>query len=289
VGSIVCLLVSWLPNNHFLYFSVCKLTMTNSSTHKQKIREAFTKQARAYALNATIHDPGRLQRLVDAVAPDPDSRVLEIATGPGYVAMAFAEHCREVIGVDLTEAPLALAEETRRARGLNNVSFRLADADQLPFREGEFDVVVCRLAFHHFEVPELALREMTRVSRDDGVVAIEDLTVSEHPLRAEYQNTFERLRDPSHVRARPMSELLAMFTSSGLEILKVYFDQLTPSVERWLSNSQTPPVEAEEVRRLLEADLAQDLSGTRPFRVNDELFFNQQTVALIGRKLKRRG
>ncbi|MFI5174422.1 MAG: class I SAM-dependent methyltransferase [Terriglobia bacterium] len=262
--------------------------MTDPTTHKQKLREEFTKQARAYASNTNIHDPGRLERLVDAVNPDPSSRVLEIATGPGYVAMTFAEHCREVIGVDLTEAPLAIAEETRRARGLNNVSFRLADADQLPFREGEFDVVVCRLAFHHFEVPELTLREMTRVCRKGGVVAIEDLTVSEHPLRAEYQNAFEKLRDPSHVRARPMSELLAMFTASGLEILKVYTDQLTPSVERWLANSQTPPVIADEVRKLIEADLAQDLSGTRPFRMNGELFFNQKTVALIGRKLKQR-
>ena len=154
-------------------------------THKQKIQEEFTKQARAYASNAAISDGDRLLRLVNAVNPDPSARVLEIATGPGYVAMAFAERCREVIGVDLTEAPLVIAEENRRARGINNVTFRLADADQLQFADGELDVVVCRLAIHHFEFPEATLKEMTRVCRADGLVAIEDLAVSEHPGRAD--------------------------------------------------------------------------------------------------------
>lgn len=260
--------------------------MTDSPTHKQQIREEFTKQARAYASSADIHDPARLMRLLDAVDPDPNSRVLETATGPGYVALTFAEHCREVIGVDITAAPLAIAEEIRRARRLNNVSFKLGDADHLPFSDGEFDVVVCRLAFHHFEAPEHALREMTRTCRAGGSVAVEDLTVSEHPQRAEYQNRFERLRDPSHVRARPMSELLSMFTAHGLEVTRAYTDQLTPSVERWLANSQTPPEQAKEVRRMIEQDLTLDLSGTRPFRLNGELFFNQKTVALVGRKLR---
>ncbi|MBZ5537641.1 MAG: methyltransferase domain-containing protein [Acidobacteriia bacterium] len=260
--------------------------MTDSSTHKQQIREEFTKQARAYASSADIHDPGRLLRLVNAVDPDPNARVLETATGPGYVALAFAERCLEVIGVDITAAPLAIAEETRRARRLNNVSFKVGDADHLPFSDGEFDVVVCRLAFHHFEAPELALREMTRTCRVDGSVAVEDLTVSEHLQRAQYQNRFERLRDSSHVRARPISDLLSMFTANGLEVTRVYTDQLTPSVERWLANSQTPPEQAAEVRRMIEKDLAQDLSGTRPFRLNGELFFNQKTVAIIGRKMR---
>ena len=261
--------------------------MTDSSTHKQRIRAEFTKQARAYASSADIHDTGRLLRLVDAVDPDPNSRVLEIATGPGYVALAFAERCREVIGVDITAAPLEIAEETRRDRGLNNVSFRLADADHLPFQDGEFDIVVCRLAFHHFEAPELALKEMTRACRIDGSVAVEDLAVSEHLRRAEYQNRFERLRDPSHVRARPISELLSMFTVNGLDVTKAYTDQLTPSVERWLANAQTPPEEAAEVRRMIETDLAQDLSGTRPFWMNGELFFNQKTVAIVACKIKQ--
>ncbi len=118
--------------------------------------------------------------------------MLEVATGPGHVAMAFAKVAREVIGVDLTEAPLKIAERMRAERGLHNVSFRQADVEaRLPFDDNEFDVVVCRFAVHHFENPAVVIGEMARVCRVDGTVAIEDLISSEHPVRAEYYNRFE--------------------------------------------------------------------------------------------------
>jgi hypothetical protein len=101
-----------------------------------------------------ITDEDWLTRLVGAIAPRRDDRAIEIATGRGYVAMALAMKCREVVGVDLTQAPLRIAERTRQSRRLTNVSFRTADADELPFADGEFDVAVCRFAFHHFEHPE---------------------------------------------------------------------------------------------------------------------------------------
>ena len=80
-----------------------------------------------------------------------------------------------------------------------------------------------------------------------------------------------------------------MFTASGLEVHKLSTDQLTPAVERWLANSQTPPAEAAQVRKMIEADEARDLSGTRPFRVDGELFFNQKMVTIVGRKMKHWG
>ncbi len=254
--------------------------------HKQLVRQAFTQQAKAYAASPDILDRERLRRLVDAAGPDPNDRVLEVATGPGYVALAFAERCREVIGVDLTEAPLAIAEENRRTAGLTNVSFKVADADHLPFAGGEFDIVVSRFALHHFQAADAAFREMARVCRTGGKVAIEDLCVSEIAGRGEYQNQFERLRDASHVRAMPVSELLRMFTASGLEVETLFTGELVPSLERWLSNAQTPAKEANIVRQMIEADEKQDLSGTHPFRVNGELFFRQKTAAIVGTKLK---
>jgi protein-L-isoaspartate O-methyltransferase len=75
--------------------------MSSTTDHNQLVREEFTRQAVAYATNPVIADPERLARLVHVVQPVPDQRVLEVATGPGYVAMAFAPVAREVVGVDL--------------------------------------------------------------------------------------------------------------------------------------------------------------------------------------------
>src|SRR5947199_4429262 len=118
----------------------------SSSDHKAMIRQEFTQQAQAYAANPSIADHSRLIRLVQAVHPQPKAHVLDVATGPGYVAMTFAQAGCEVVGLDLTEAPLALAEQMRQERGLTNVRFQLGDAEHLPFGEQEFDIVVSRFA-----------------------------------------------------------------------------------------------------------------------------------------------
>ena len=186
--------------------------------------------------------------------------------------------------MDLTEAPLKIAERIRGERGLANVRFQFADAERLPFANGEFDVVVSRFAFHHFEDPGAPLLEMVRVCREGGVVAIEDLTASEQPERAAYHNRFERLRDSSHVRALPLSELRAIFSRCGLEIETVYSGEIVQLVERWLANAQTPPKAAAEVHDLLARDEREDLSGTHPFRKDGQLCFTHTTAALVGRK-----
>ena len=257
----------------------------SSSDHKAMIRQEFTQQAQAYAANPSIADHARLIRLVQAVQPQPGARVLDVATGPGYVAMAFAEAGCEVMGIDLTEEPLSIAEQKRQARGLTNLQFQLGDAEHLPFREQEFDVVVSRFALHHCEDPQRVLTEMARVCRIQGMVAIEDLVVSEYPARAAYQNSFEQLRDPSHTRALPISEFLALFTTCGLEVEQIYTDYLTPALEQWLANARTPDDQARKVRALLVQDELHDLSGTHPFHQSGEVYFHQRTAAIVSRKL----
>jgi ubiquinone/menaquinone biosynthesis C-methylase UbiE len=254
--------------------------------HKDKIREEFTRQADAFAASTEIHSHDRLERLVNAIDPAPTARALEIATGPGHVAMALAARCREVVGVDITDAPLAIAERIRRERGLDNVRFQRADADQLPFADGEFDIVLCRFAFHHFEDPAVPLREMVRVCRTGGRLVGEDLAASEIPERAEFYNRFERLRDTSHTRALSMSELLRMFGAHGLEIESVYSSDLVQPLERWMANSQTTPDRAAEIRDMFARDEREDLSGTHPFRRDGDIFFTQKTIAIVARKLE---
>lgn len=258
---------------------------SSSSDHKAVVRQEFTQQARAYAENPSVADSTRLNRLMRAVHLQPSACVLDVATGPGYVAMAFAEAGCEVVGLDLTEAPLALAEQMRQTRGLTNLRFQIGDAEHLPFDEQSFDIVVSRFALHHCEVPQRVLTEMARVCRIQGTVVIEDLVVSEYPARAAYQNRFEQLRDPSHTRALSISEFLALYTTCHLEIEQIYTDYLTLAVEQWLANAHTPEAQAQKVRAMIEQDEIHDLSGTRPFRQHGAVHFRQRTATIVGRKL----
>ncbi|MGH7933901.1 MAG: class I SAM-dependent methyltransferase [Candidatus Binataceae bacterium] len=261
-------------------------TRANPSHHKDVIRAEFTRQADAYAAAPAITDAERLARLVAAINPLPGARALEVATGPGYVAMALAARCHEVVGLDLTPAPIAIAERIRRERGIENVRFLVDDAENLPFNEGEFDIVVCRFAFHHFEDPAAILAQMCRVCRAGGTVAVEDMFASEMRARADYWNQVERLRDHSHRRALALSELIRMMAARGIEVDRLHSDRLTPAVEDWMARAQTGADDAREVRRLLEDDMRNDLSGIMPFFSDGRMHFIQRTAALIGRKLR---
>lgn len=255
--------------------------------HNDVIRESFTAQAQAFAANPWVTDEERIRRLVAAAGLTGSERVLDIATGPGYIAEAFAGAAREVVGVDLTEAMLLIAKQRTKERGISNVSFRAADAQNLPFENGAFDVVVCRLTLHHLLKPREVLREMARVCRAGGTIVVEDIYASELAERAAYQDRWEILRDPSHVRTLALSEMLQLFRDAGLETDSVTTaDDLTPEVERWLATTKTPADRAAEIRRLLEEDRLHDRSGSRPFQdATGRLCFHARTAILAGRKV----
>ena len=256
-----------------------------SQNQKDTVRRAFTLQAAEYAANAVLSNRRNLTRLVEAANPTKNSRVLDVATGPGFVAEAFSDFCQMVIGVDITWAPLVIAKH--RLRDRSNLDLQLADVNNLPFPEAVFDVVVSRLALHHMEYPSQVLEEMTRVCRANGVVAVEDIIVSEHTKRANFQNRFEKLRDPSHTKAQPLSSLLKMFANAGIELENVIIGFLVQDVETWLANAHTPVPQSVKARALLERDANEDLSGTQPFRdSNNRLQFRQRTAILVGRRLR---
>jgi len=256
--------------------------------HNDVVRESFTTQAAAFASNPWVTDELRIQRLVAAARLTGNERVLDIATGPGYIAEAFAGAAREVIGIDLTDAMLSIAAERTKQRGVSNLTFRNGDAQNVPFENGAFDVVVCRLALHHVTQPLQVVREMARVVRTGGTVLVEDIYASEHPERAAYQDRWEILRDPSHVRTLPLSALLQVFREAGLETGAVTTaEDLNPELDRWMATTNVPPDRAAEIRRLMEEDRLHDLSGTRPYQdATGKFFFHARTAILTGRKFR---
>ena len=85
--------------------------------------------------------------------PQPDWHVLDVATGAGHTALAFAPLVARVVASDITGEMLAEAAKLAGARGLANVETAHAEAGNLPFPDASFDLVTCRLAAHHFPAP----------------------------------------------------------------------------------------------------------------------------------------
>lgn len=104
----------------------------------------------------------------------PGSRVLEVAPGPGYLAVALAKLGYQVTGIDVSRSFVRIARENATRDGVT-VDFREGDAAAMPFAAELFEFVVCRAAFKNFSDPAGALREMHRVLRPGGTALILDL------------------------------------------------------------------------------------------------------------------
>jgi SAM-dependent methyltransferase len=191
--------------------------------------DVWSDRAEAYRTSA-VHAQGEdLDLVVQWCEPAEGVTVLDVATGGGHVAKRLRERGATVVTVD--PAPGMQADTT-------------APAEHLPFADGSFDAVTCRLAAHHFEDAVAAVREMARVAK--GAVVICDNTfVSDASEQA------DKLRDPSHVRNYSVEEWRGMFAQAGLEIVEERFLQRPLEIEPWLARTGCTGDDAARVRALL--------------------------------------
>ncbi len=186
--------------------------------HLQRTQNEFTRQAKQFASSPAITAADLTARFVDAVQAGPDTTILDVACGPGIVTAALAAQARAVVAFDLTPEMLLQARERCAKAGLTNVTFEPGNATALPFPDNGFDGVVTRLSIHHFDAPRGVLAEMFRVLKPGGKFVVADVTSSENPAESELHNAIEVLRDPSHVRMLPATELIAMIEQAGFVI-----------------------------------------------------------------------
>lgn len=132
--------------------------------------------ARWYAKNTASHRDGfRKEAAALAARLKPGDTVLEVAPGPGYLAVELARHGGlRIVGVDYSFTFVEIAREEARRAGVW-ADFRQGDAAHLPCNDNVFDLVVCRAAFKNFGDPVGAIREMHRVLKPGGTALIEDM------------------------------------------------------------------------------------------------------------------
>ncbi len=170
-----------------------------------------------------------LDTIVAWAGPRAGVTVLDVATGGGHVARRLREAGAEVVTAD---ASAGMQPDV------------ICRAEDLPFADGSFDVVVCRIAAHHFENVGAALAELARVSRE--LVLVEDTLYEDGQVEAA-----ERLRDPTHVRSYSEREWHDFFTQAGLSVEEVALVEKRHPVDEWLARAGCSGAEADRVHELL--------------------------------------
>jgi ubiquinone/menaquinone biosynthesis C-methylase UbiE len=227
--------------------------------HENRVRDEFTRQAETFSASGAITDVALTQRFIDALGEVARGSVLDVACGPGILSAVIAKTARQVVAFDLTPQMLKKAAQRCAEAGLDNVTFREGNATKLPFADAAFDAAVTRLSVHHFDRPVRVMSEIFRVLRPGGSFVIADVISSEVAAEAELQNAIEILRDPSHVRMLPGSELAALVRGAGFAIESQTAWDKPREFEEWMGivndASRVPPLRA-VVRALANAGVS---------------------------------
>jgi ubiquinone/menaquinone biosynthesis C-methylase UbiE len=255
-----------------------------SEESKTQVQAQFGASAEAYA-TSKIHAHGEsLGVLLEKVKPQPHWHALDVATGAGHTALLFAPHVARVVATDLTEEMLAKTAELAAKRGLSNVETRLADAEKLPFDDASFDLVTCRIAFHHFPNPRQALNEFARVLKPGGVLGFADNITVPDKQAAGYYNAYEKLRDPSHHWVYPLVRLQAMFEEAGLQV-----EQVSPTLTKelefhdWTNRQHVSESDKEKLLAMMR-NIPEALQPLFAPRWTDEtMYFNLWEVVIVAR------
>ena len=143
--------------------------------------------------------------------------ILDVATGTGKQAFAFARKGYNVTGIDLSEGMLAIAKKNNR---YPNAKFEIADATKLPFADARFDASSISFALHDMPptIGEKVLKEMTRVTRPDGAIIIVDYALPRNRIGRFLSYRLTRLYERSYYSEFIKSDIEDLLRKSGVEL-----------------------------------------------------------------------
>jgi ubiquinone/menaquinone biosynthesis C-methylase UbiE len=188
---------------------------------------------------------------------------------------------------------LTVAADLAAEKALTNVSFKQADAEDLPYEAETFDLVTCRIAPHHFPDIQQFINEAARVLKPGGLLAVVDNIVPGTHLHGKkarlineagaYVNAFEKLRDPSHGRCWSVNEWEHGFRQAGFTMQ--HQELLAKEMEfgSWAARMQVSPEDTMRLKAMLVQAPTAVADFLTPQISNDRITFRLTELIIVGK------
>lgn len=260
------------------------------------IQQQFGAHAANYVTSSVHANGASLARVVELVAPQPTWHALDIATGAGHMALAFAPHVATVIASDVTPEMLTQTALLATSRSIANIKTAIADAEALPFAATNFDLVTCRIAPHHFGNIPRFIDEVFRVLKPGGAFALvdniapDDSTTPGHSTIAlaaadVAYNVLEKIRDPSHGRALTAAAWRGLLARTKFTVLHQEIMLKAMTFADWCRTQAVPADRVAALESILQTTDATLREFLQPqSRDGGDISFMLREIVLIAQK-----
>ncbi len=249
-----------------------------------EIRETWGKYASAFAAEGTkAEDRDSIRRLVELCDFPEGALVLDVATGAGYNAFAFARAGCRVIPSDPTHEMLIATREGWNQRfGTPAVPLVESWAEVLPFADDSLNGVVAHRAPHQFADAQAWADEASRILKTGGVFALSDQSPPDG--WEEWHNELERWRDPTHERARSPREWKEIVENAGFAVRASDVVYQSHDVTDWFERVDCPPDRRDRALQMLK-DIPSDIKEIyRPQTYDGRLHMRTPQCVLVTSK-----
>ena len=247
-------------------------------------RTSFEPVAASYLTSAVHSNPDALDRMIEVVRPD-GGVVVDIATGAGHTAYAFAPYVDRVIATDITPAMLKLTRQTSREREIENMDFVFALAEELPFQTSALTGLTCRMGAHHFNDVPRFVQETFRAVKPGGWFLLVD-TIGDEDDDADAQvDHLERVRDPSHRRNLRRSEWTELVERTGFKVEHCEETRKAIDIEDWMERMRVPEADRQHLRDVVKTAKGKFAEYLQPaITRNGKVYFHLKELLLFATK-----
>lgn len=211
--------------------------------------------------------------------------VVDVATGAGHTAFAFAPYVDRVIATDITPQMLGVTRDAAAERSIANINVVFAQAEALPFPTGSLEGVTCRLGAHHFRDVHKFVIEVGRVLHPSGwFLLVDNVGVEEDDEADDLLDKIEFQRDRSHVRYYRTSVWEKMLTGNGF---KIDFLETVPkplNAYDWLRRQRVPEGLQQTILQMITESTGWLRHYLRPHGEGELLTFHLSEMLVLARR-----
>ncbi len=255
------------------------------NSHISKIKEEFTKQSVGFNEYQKAFSKNDITNFaIEKMELEGNEIVLEVACGTCGFGRSVAQHVKLINELDITTAMLEVGYKEAIKQNITNQIFTIGEAENLPFLSSTFDIVMSRLAFHHFINPEVVFKEMKRVLKDNGKLVIVDMEARAENLR-EVADYYETLRDKSHTKCLSRLDFQRIADSNGMEMTFSETILVPVKLSDWMDLTKVNGDERIIIEEAMKKDILNEIKiGFDPYYIDDEIYFNHKWMISIFEK-----